>query len=97
MTNIEAMKLALDALEVYGEHSQDCPQWPTYTKPEDYPKCDCGYDDAIAALRQQISEAEQREWVGLTEEEVEAYETMGGKSDAMLARAIEARLKEKNK
>lgn len=38
----------------------------------------------------------QREWVGLTEDEVEAYEIMGGKSDAMLARALEALLKEKN-
>ncbi|MGI9143350.1 MAG: hypothetical protein ACR2IJ_09210 [Fluviibacter sp.] len=38
----------------------------------------------------------QREWVSLTDDEIEAYEIMGVKSDVMLARAIEAKLKEKN-
>lgn len=38
----------------------------------------------------------RREWVGLTDEEKLHLEIMGGKSDVMLAEAIEAKLKEKN-
>ena len=39
---------------------------------------------------------QRREWVGLTDEEKLHLEIMGGKSDVMLAEAIEAKLKEKN-
>ena len=38
----------------------------------------------------------KREWVGLTDEEKEFIEIMGGKSDRMLAEEVEAKLKEKN-
>lgn len=38
----------------------------------------------------------KKEWVGLTDEEKLHLEIMGGKSDVMLAEAIEAKLKEKN-
>ena len=40
--------------------------------------------------------AMSRTWVGLTDEDKLHIEIMGGKSDVMLAEAIEAKLKEKN-
>ena len=54
MTNIEAMKLALDAL-VRSNHGfrEDQDKWPCTIEDN---------DEAIAALRQQISEAEQAEF-----------------------------------
>ncbi len=132
MNHIEAMKQALEALELHAKQ---------------YPHMQKGYTvDAIASLRQAIAEAEkqepamridwwpsadteryvvnmiewnrlpvgtllyttpqpQREWVGLTDEEVyplankhlhyqiEGYEVSGIYD---LAQAIEAKLKEKN-
>jgi hypothetical protein len=54
MTDKEAMKLALEALENFGNHDNACPQWPTYSEPEKYPKCNCGYDDAITALKERL-------------------------------------------
>jgi hypothetical protein len=38
----------------------------------------------------------QRTWVGLSEEDKQHIEIMGGKSDVMLAEMVEAKLKEKN-
>ena len=52
----QAARQALEALEIYGEHAKDCPQYPTYTRPHDYPKCDCGFDEAITALREALAE-----------------------------------------
>ena len=49
---------------------------------------DCGWEPLLTPPR--------REWVGLTDEEKLHLEIMGGKSDVMLAEAIEAKLKEKN-
>jgi len=51
MTNDEALRLALEALEDLGNHDRVCPQWPTYAEPENYPKCNCGYDEAITAIK----------------------------------------------
>jgi hypothetical protein len=59
--SITVMKQELEALEEFGNHRHDCPQWPTYTEPEKYPACDCGYDKAITTGRQAIAEAEKRE------------------------------------
>ena len=137
MTNIEAMKLALDALN-YGLHVGFDESSESQIK-----KCTKAFQqssNAIAALRQAISEAEQepvktsdlraehnkmmlaydvaikrglaetnafklcdemksifappqREWVSLTDGEVCAT---GGKTFYEFARAIEAKLKEKN-
>jgi len=56
MTDKEAMKLALEALEDFGNHDNACPQWPTYSEPEKYPKCNCGYDDAITALKERLAQ-----------------------------------------
>jgi len=51
MTKDEALRLALEALEDLGNHDRVCPQWPTYAEPENYPKCNCGYDQAITAIK----------------------------------------------
>jgi hypothetical protein len=61
MSHIEAMKQALEALKDFGNHRHDCPQWPTYTEPEKYPACDCGYDKAITSIDQAIARAEHLE------------------------------------
>jgi len=51
MTKDEALRLALEALEDLGYHHHDCPQWPTFVEPANYPKCNCGYDQAITAIK----------------------------------------------
>jgi hypothetical protein len=51
MKKNEALRLALEALENLGNHDHICPQWPTYAEPENYPKCNCGYDQAITAIK----------------------------------------------
>jgi hypothetical protein len=57
----EAMKLALEALENYAWHEEACPQHPTYSEPENYPKCTCGYDKAITTIKEAIAELESQE------------------------------------
>ncbi len=47
----QTLRLALEALENLGNHDHVCPQWPTYAEPENYPKCNCGYDQAITAIK----------------------------------------------
>jgi hypothetical protein len=47
---IEVLKQALDALEYYGWHTDDCGRFG----------CDCGYDKAITSLRQAIAELESQ-------------------------------------
>ena len=96
---IEALKQALEALEEFGNHDNVCPQWPTYAEPEKYPKCNCGYADAITSLRQAIAEAEKCEWQGLTDEEKsELWEVSRAALPryATYASLVEAKLKEKN-
>jgi hypothetical protein len=51
MTKDEALRLALEALEDLGYHHHDCPQWPTFIEPAEHPKCTCGYDQAITAIK----------------------------------------------
>jgi hypothetical protein len=51
MTKNEALRLALEALEDLGYHHHDCPQWPTFIEPAEHPKCTCGYDQAITAIK----------------------------------------------
>ena len=81
MTKLEqAARQALEALEVYGEHAKDCPQYPTYTRPQDYPKCDCGFDQAIPALREALAEQAEQEPVGYFayDEEHDIWEELTG-------------------
>ena len=56
MTEKEALKLALEALEEFGEHYDWCHQFPTYAFPENYPPCNCGYDEAITAIKEALRE-----------------------------------------
>ncbi len=81
--SIIAMKQALEALELVLE---------TDTKPKHE------ISKSITSLRQAIEQAEKREWVGLTEEEITALKRNGERyiSSQEFARAIEAKLKEKN-
>jgi len=98
MTKDEALRLALEALENLGNHDHVCPQWPTYAEPENYPKCNCGYDQAITAIKAAL-EAPQRTWVGLTAEEREQVQAESyGKvpHHVALIAAVEAKLKERN-
>ena len=86
MTDLcKAAEMALEALE----------QTPTANKlfdPESYEK----QKDAIDALRQALAQAEQeRRWVGITYDEVYEF-VCTTDSYINLARAIEAKLKEKN-
>jgi hypothetical protein len=62
-------------------------------------------EEAINDLRQAVAETKQRKWVGLTEEEIQNLGYLSEKFDASnsewfdrwgFARAIEAKLKEKN-
>ncbi len=59
MSDREAMKLALEALVDFGWHIENCPQFPTWAEPKKHPSCTCGYDKAIAALRQALEQTEQ--------------------------------------
>ena len=83
--SITAMKQALEAFEDFV----------------DDPRAQEQINASITALRQAIAEAEKREWVGLTDEEIEHIEettTCYGEESWLrnLTRNIEAKLKEKN-
>jgi len=86
--SIEAMKQALEALE------WNLPVIEDYGDKEQLNR----QHKAITSLRQAIEQAEKREWVGLTEEEITALKRNGERyiSSQEFARAIEAKLKEKN-
>jgi hypothetical protein len=87
MTDKEAMKLALDALE--GIHPGNMTPMA-----EEY------WNKAIAALKERLAQPAQRTWVGLTDEDIGdayvAWDDTNGASFADFARAIEAKLKQKN-
>jgi hypothetical protein len=105
--SIEVMKQALEALEFAGDLIAPITE-----------NCQCQICLAHTALRQAIAEAEQpdlagvgevgvwgdrREWVGLTDEDIDLYGLDEGVTDnkapawlVTYARGIEAKLKEKN-
>jgi hypothetical protein len=87
MTDKEAMKLALEALE--GIHPGNMTPMA-----EEY------WNKAIAALKERLAQPAQRTWVGLTDEDIGdayvAWDDTNGASFADFARAIEAKLKQKN-
>ena len=58
----------------------------------------CRMQEEIDELRQAIAEAETREWIGLTDEEIarEFYKFEAASAWYQFACAIEAKLKEKN-
>ncbi len=85
MTDREAMKLALFALDIVKIH---------YTQSRHI-------NEAITALKERLAQPPQRTWVGLTGEDVvKAYDDyQSGRVSAGFmgaVRAIEAKLKEKN-
>ena len=88
MTKDEAMKLALEALEEWLEHDtlEAMHIFETITVPE-----------TLQALRQALEQPE-REWVGLTDEEILEAAGIDGADTWVFetAYAIEAKLKEKN-
>ena len=58
---IEAMKQALEALDIYGAHAGMCDQLVLLTSnPPIRKPCSCGLHKAITALRQAIAEAEKQ-------------------------------------
>ena len=82
MNKDEALEIALEALELHGK------QYPHMVK---------GYClDAITAIKKALeTKDEPLTWVGLTDEEIESVymDTMNFQQNA---RALEAKLKEKN-
>jgi nuclear transport factor 2 (NTF2) superfamily protein len=59
---------------------------------------DVDYRSMYLKVRDELAELQQREWIGLTDEEILKSEWAIGANDVLLnfARAIEAKLKEKN-
>ena len=82
----EALKLALEALEEAHykvEHKQDAAK----------------REQAITAIKAALAQPPQREWVGLTPENILALfdeHNLYGSKLVEFARAVEAKLKEKN-
>ena len=99
----EAMKRALTALEIIERFLDPLAKWQV-RKPKDggpmitvYPQKVA--EEAINDLRQAVAETKQREWVGLTDDAIEALLVdwpEDGIAFFAFARAIEAKLKEKN-
>jgi len=95
MTKDEALRVALDALEklfgipdmLTGENSGDVAVW----------RLGGSYrtQQAIHAIKEALAQPE-REWVGLTDEEIDKWNIVGHESLREFVRAIEAKLKEKN-
>ena len=57
MTDLrKAAEMALEALDIFGWHIENCPQFPTWAEPKKHPPCTCGYDTTITALRQALEQ-----------------------------------------
>jgi hypothetical protein len=84
MTDKEAMKLALFALDIVKMH---------YTQSRHV-------NEAITALKERLAQPPQRTWVRLAEEEIHNLDPLPHQmfdiQRIKFARAIEAKLKEKN-
>jgi len=98
------MKRALTALEIIERFLDPLAKWQV-RKPKDggpmitvYPQKVA--EEAINDLRQAVAETKQREWVGLTDQEINSVrhsrDWTAHWTDATFARAIEAKLREKN-
>ena len=88
--SIEAMKQALEALEIYGAHAGMCDQLVLLTSnPPMRKPCSCGLHKAITALRQAIAEAEKQEPVAwIHKDEETGYRALEWKQDAIGYRGI---------
>jgi hypothetical protein len=104
MNDREAMQQALEALTVYDGTNGESKRKRVLTalrerlaQPEQEPAVypDEAYEMGLERIAYYTTPP-RRDWVGLTDEEKLHLEIMGGKSDVMLAEAIEAKLREKN-
>ena len=60
LLDVKAQRDALlEALKTYGWHTEDCPQYPTYARPKNWPACTCGYDAAIALIEGRVKAVEE--------------------------------------
>ena len=100
----ETMKRALTALEIIERFLDPLAKWQV-RKPKDggpmitvYPQKVA--EEAINDLRQAVAETKQREWVGLTDQEINSVcykrDWTAPWTNTTFARAIEAKLKDKN-
>ena len=55
----DELKMVLEALKNYAWHGEACPQHPTYSEPENYPKCTCGFDKAITAIEEALAQTQE--------------------------------------
>jgi DNA/RNA endonuclease YhcR with UshA esterase domain len=92
--SIDVMKQALHTLEGWVNHGDWV--WPESALEQ----AKRNTTESITALRAAIEQAEKRQWIGLTDEEI--METVGkittyrGEYEVAVGHAIEAKLKEKN-
>jgi hypothetical protein len=91
MTKDKALKLALEALQ-FALHVGFDESSESQMKKGD--KAGQQHRQAITAIKEALAQLEQRPWVGLTEDEV--IDVFKEKNAIKFARAIEAKLKEKN-
>ena len=89
MTDRELMRMALSTLEGWENHG-------TWMWPESaLQTCKKNTEELIKALRERLAKP-QSKWIPLTEKEIGKIYRDGWKNNMDFARAIEAKLKEKN-
>ena len=106
MTKEEAWLLWMQESKRYIEYDWDTikksSHWVAFSRGWDAASINVnGWDDAYKMGMEAGKELEQREWQGLTDEEIleeyrQSYGDDGNLTDVYFARAIEAKLKEKN-
>ena len=96
MTDKEAMQMALETLD--NMVKVDWREWDEFASVGDFVRWAKSRASFTAeALRARLSQPEpQREWVGLTDEEIDKWNIVGHESLREFVRAIEAKLEEKN-
>jgi hypothetical protein len=87
MTDRELMQMALHTLEGWDNYGEWV--WPESA----LESCKQHTDETLEALRERLAQPE-REWVGLTDEDIEAIYEQESSADIVLL--TQAKLKEKN-
>jgi len=80
----------------YKKGYADAMGWKTKNHLEHWPSAAIGKETLQDALERENGTPPQRAWVGLTSEEIGEIYRVGWANNMELARAIEAKLKEKN-
>jgi hypothetical protein len=106
MTKEEAWLMWMNESKHYVEYDWDTikksSHWQAFSRGWDAASINVnGWDDAYKMGMEAGKELEQREWQGLTKEEIleeyrQSYGDDGDLTDVYFARAIETKLKEKN-